>query len=288
MSDARPPSNKPLGEYLTALARTEELTAADRRLIDVIVADMHLAAFGNAAELAEAAQSSAATVVRSARRLGFAGWTELQEAARQEMRSAPRRATSRIRVGASAPVKAQLVSIADSVGSMATVLDSETFARSVTLLASAKRTVWIASGHEASGIRTLFEDRLRAIRPGVRPVSGDRMIAARAALDIRPRDVLVVMDLARNDAALAELVEVAVAAGASVIGLLDSPAGTLGSQCEIVLPVVGPDVGPFDSYVPMLALVEALAAQVAVVLRDAAVDRLARLESTWERWGLIE
>ena len=61
------------------IARTSAtLTPAERRVAEVVLDRPQLVAFGTVAELAEAASSGAATVVRLASKLGFDGFTGLQ------------------------------------------------------------------------------------------------------------------------------------------------------------------------------------------------------------------
>ena len=61
------------------------LTPAERRVADVVLQRPQLVAFGTVAELASEAGSGAATVVRLAAKLGFDGFTSLQDAVQAEL-----------------------------------------------------------------------------------------------------------------------------------------------------------------------------------------------------------
>ena len=58
--------------------RTVELTAAERRVAEVVLARPQLVGFGTVADLADAANAGAASVVRLAGKLGFDGYSDLQ------------------------------------------------------------------------------------------------------------------------------------------------------------------------------------------------------------------
>ena len=91
------------------------LTPAERRVADVVLQRPQLVAFGTVAELASEAGSGAATVVRLAAKLGFDGFTSLQDAVQAELAHRLRPAAERIRQ----PVAADVVG-----RTMATELDN--------------------------------------------------------------------------------------------------------------------------------------------------------------------
>jgi DNA-binding MurR/RpiR family transcriptional regulator len=73
------------------------LTPAERRVADVVLQRPQLVAFGTVAELANEAGSGAATVVRLAGKLGYDGFTALQDAVQAELAHRLRPAAERIR-----------------------------------------------------------------------------------------------------------------------------------------------------------------------------------------------
>ena len=75
----------------------ETLTPAERRVAEVVLARPQLVAFGTVAELAEAAGSGAATVVRLAAKIAYDGFSALQRAVQLELAGQLRPAAERIR-----------------------------------------------------------------------------------------------------------------------------------------------------------------------------------------------
>ncbi len=73
------------------------LSAAERRVAEVVVADRELVAFGTVARIAERAGTSGATVVRFADRLGYSGFRGLQESVRADLSHRLLPAAARIR-----------------------------------------------------------------------------------------------------------------------------------------------------------------------------------------------
>ena len=73
------------------------LTPAERRVAEVVLDRPQLVAFGTVADLAEAAASGAATVVRLAGKLGYDGFTGLQASVQHALAGQLRPAAERIR-----------------------------------------------------------------------------------------------------------------------------------------------------------------------------------------------
>ena len=90
--DERAPT---IGERVSTAGH--ELTAAERRVAAVVLDHPQLVAFGTVATLAGRADVGAATVVRLAGKLGFDGFSALQNAVRGEVSRQLRPAAERIR-----------------------------------------------------------------------------------------------------------------------------------------------------------------------------------------------
>ena len=77
--------------------RREVLSPAERRVAEVVLRDPEAVAFGTVARIAELADTSGATVVRLATRLGFPGFSGLQAAVQSGIGQRLRPAVERIR-----------------------------------------------------------------------------------------------------------------------------------------------------------------------------------------------
>lgn len=81
---SRPHGHQALSEYITT--RFDEFSRSQKDVAQYIVDHLDEAAFQTAEELARRASTSSSTVVRFSQALGFEGFPELQQAAREEYR----------------------------------------------------------------------------------------------------------------------------------------------------------------------------------------------------------
>src|SRR5690348_18513148 len=81
---APPTGHQALSAYITA--RFDEFSRSQKDVAQYIVDHLDEAAFQTAEELARRASTSSSTVVRFSQALGFEGFPELQQAAREEYR----------------------------------------------------------------------------------------------------------------------------------------------------------------------------------------------------------
>ncbi len=93
------PTHQPLSAYIRA--RFDDFSRSQKDVAQYIVDHLDEAAFQTAEELARRASTSSSTVVRFSQALGFEGFPELQQAAREEYR---RRAPSGGMLAAAAPL----------------------------------------------------------------------------------------------------------------------------------------------------------------------------------------
>ena len=81
MNIKRPSSSAP--DLVAAVS--SELTPAERRIAEEVLAEPTLLAFGTVSELADRVGTSRPTVVRFANKLGFDGYTQLQRHVRSDL-----------------------------------------------------------------------------------------------------------------------------------------------------------------------------------------------------------
>ena len=264
-------------------AHADVLPPAERRVAELVLADPSLAAFGTVAELGRRADTSGATVVRLASRLGYDGWVGLQSEVRAGLDQHLRPATERIRQPDLGDVLARTAAReADNVHRTLDAVDRATFDRALALLADRRRTVRIVAGSAQDGIGRMLSDDLDLLRAGVVRVSGSPVAVASRMAHTEPGDVLVAIDLRRYERWVLDATGAALAGGGLVVALTDSRLSPLARGAEVVFVVTADGAGPFDSHVGTLALANALTTGVAARLRRPATERLDRVESAWQ------
>ena len=176
------------------------LTPAERRVADVVLQRPQLVAFGTVAELANEAGSGAATVVRLAAKLGFDGFTSLQDAVQAELAHRLRPAAERIRQPVAADVVGRTMATElDNVQSTLEQADREAFGRAVAALSARTARVAVLSGEASAGIAHQAVGELSLLREGVELVVGTEVAVVRAVALLEPGDACLVIDLRRYD-----------------------------------------------------------------------------------------
>ena len=263
-------------------AQADALPPAERRVAELVLTDPSLAAFGTVAELGRRANTSGATVVRLAARLGYDGWVGLQSDVRAGLDHHLRPATERIREPDVQDVLAATASReADNVHRTLDAVDRPAFDRAVSLLADRRRAIRVVAGSAQDGVGRLLADHLDLLRDGVTRVAGSAVAVTTQIAHARPGDVLVAIDLRRYERWVLDATTAAAEDDGIVISLTDSRLSPLARRAEVTFVIAAEGAGPFDSHVGTLALANALTTGVATRLRRPATDRLDRVESAW-------
>ena len=265
-----------------------DLTPAERRVAAVVADDPEAIAFGTVADVARRAGTSGATVVRTAAKLGYAGFVDLQAAVQAELARRLRPASERIRRPPAADAVGRTLAV--EMGNVAATLDAVDpagFAEAVRLLARAGGRVLVLSGDASHGIALLLAAELSMLRPGVELLAGSEVRVARALADVGRSDTLVVIDLSRYDRWVLQTAQRAAARKARIVAVTDSALSPLTGPAAVSFTVSAAGAGPFDSQVGVLALANALVAAVAAKLRRSATDRLDRIEAAWREAGAL-
>jgi DNA-binding MurR/RpiR family transcriptional regulator len=259
------------------------LTPAERRVAEVVLERPQLVAFGTVADLAEAAKSGAATVVRLAGKLGFEGFTGLQESVQLALASQLRPAAERIREPmATDTIGHHLQFELDNVTTTLRALEADALDDVVAHLSASRSRVHVLSGDASSGVARQMVGELQALRDDVTLIDGNDVAVRRSLALLRRSDVLVTIDLRRYDRWVIDAARSARAGGVWCVAITDSLLSPLAALADRTLTVAAASGGPFDSHVGTLALANVLVAGVADRLRLQATDRLDRAEAAWQ------
>jgi DNA-binding MurR/RpiR family transcriptional regulator len=257
------------------------LPPAERRVVRALLAVYPAAGLGTAASLAGEAATSTATVVRLAQKLGYAGFPELQEALRQEL--AGRGAGPLERLDAAVgPGPGLLPSVAAALGavaaSVAVTVPQAEMDVAVALLADTSRRVALSGGRVSHSLAEILGLHLERLRGGVTVLPRDRVRRLATTFDLGPRDVVLVLDLRRYEAASVELATRARERRARLVVVTDTLLSPATRHAAAVLPVAVDSPSPLDSLVAALALVEVLVLSTMHAIGPPARERLERWE----------
>lgn len=264
------------------------LTTAERRVAEVVLERPELVAFGTVAELAEAAQAGAATVVRLAAKLDYEGFTALQAAVQNELSNQLRPAAVRIREArGGVVVQRHLQRELDNVQTTLLALDERSIELARGRLCNLDRSVLVLSGDASTGVSLQFVGDLLALRPGVELLTGNEVAVSRRLSQISDGDAVIAVDLRRYDRWVVKTAKEAKRRGAWVLALTDSALSPLAVLADVAMVLSAGGVGPFDSHVGTLALLNVLVAAAAEELREVATERLDQAEAVWSADGQL-
>lgn len=202
----------------------DDLTDADRRLVELLLADPGEGAFQSAARLGEKAGVHAATVVRMSRKLGFNGFPELQAKLQEELLAEAdpaRRLKKRLERIATGDILAELVAgEREMLGMLPDYVSQADVATAADMLWAADTVFVFAYGH-ATALGELALRRLRRYGIKVADLRYQGRELAERLLTVTDRDVVLGFTFRRVAPGLARLVDRANRIGARSILITD-------------------------------------------------------------------
>ena len=263
--------------------RLNSLSPAERKLARVLLASYPIAGLESVARFAERAHVSPPTVTRFITKLGFRGYPEFQETLRHEVQARLSSPLTRYRneppaQGSSSALVDALDVASNNLKATLGVLSHRDVNESVELLSDVRHRVMVLGGRMSAPLARYLAGQLHLLRPGIGLVDVERSAPAQQLIDMRKGDVLVVFDYRRYQADTIESARVGSLQGCHVILFTDpwlSPASAFARQ---VIVTSGDMVGPFDSLVGAMAVVEGVVAAVLSRLGPRAQSRMETLE----------
>jgi DNA-binding MurR/RpiR family transcriptional regulator len=266
------------GDLETRLARSENLAPAERRVAEGLIEFGPEEALLSAAALAERLGTSDATVVRTAKALGYRGLADLRRAMATRSPEPPLGERLRRTLEQAAPEALLAASIEGQLAALDALsrdVSSQQFQDAVAVLAKCRRIVWRGVGpsaHLASYAELLSQ---RIGKPSIAMVHTGTSFADEL-LAVAPDDAIVVFAYGRLQSHVRVLIDRAAELGVPVILVTDArgrtPKGVHTSlRCGRGTP------GLFASHGVTLVVVEALVLAVAATDRAGSDASLATL-----------
>ncbi len=278
-----------LNDLLRDAATAGSTSPAESRVVQAVLSDPQLVAFGTMAELVERAHVGTGTVARLCTKLGLSGFAELQRRIQRELVAGPGPAADRIKETDPTDLLGRIAAAEQrNVAVTFERLDRNALLRASVILAKRTRHVVVLGSDAANGIARQFSQELASLRPQVEFLDGNPVSVARRLALGDATDTIVVIDVHRYDAWLVDTVERFAATGADVIALTDNPRSKLATAATVHLGFETSSPGPFDSFTAALALLNALNAETAIRLKATATARLEQLEQTWKQTKALE
>ncbi len=282
----------PKAQKLTVAERIrskfERLTRAERQLANAIMENYPVSGLGSITTIAEASGVSTPTVVRMAKKLGFAGFPQLQAALRNELKATLSNPIAKHNLWAeSAPDTHILNKFADAVmENMRQTLrqiDPEVFNAVAQCLAERDRAVYVVGGRITRSLADYFFTHMQVIRSGITQVASNANTWPHYVLNMNEGDLLIAFDVRRYEHDILRLAEMAAEKGVTLVLFTDqwgSPAAkyaTYSFHSRIEAP------SAWDSSVVTMFIIEALISAVETLTWDTTQDRIKTLEELFNK-----
>lgn len=276
----------PAGQQVKSLIQEtgDRLTASERRVTEVLLRDYPMAGLQTVTKLAEMAGVSTPTVIRMARKLGFEGFPEMQNALRGEVaeriKAPALKGDARKGGGEGQHVMHRFAdAVIANLRRAMEEMDTTVFDRVAELLSDTTRPAYFVGGRITRSNAAYFHNHMQIIRADVTLLSQTPNVWPHYLLDMGERSVLVVFDIRRYEKDLQKLAELAHQRGATIVLFTDQWSSPIARVAENVfhLPVEAPS--NWDSTIAIMAVVEALIAEVQAKRWDESRERLDELEA---------
>ncbi len=268
-------------------SRGSDLTSAERRVAEAVLAAPQAVAFGTVADLAKAAGVGAASVVRLATKLGFEGYSDLQQCIQRDLTRQLRPAAERIQEDGGAPSDDHAASEVANVRATLAGVQRADLRAAVDRLADLSRPVVVLSGEATMGVTTQFATDLGQLRAGVSILAGSDVAIRRHIALVPCGATVVAVDLRRYERWVLDARDQLHGRDVWTVALTDSLLSPIAARAKATFVLSAGAIGPFDSHVGTLALLNLLVGEVAGTLRSTATERLAGIEAAWSEHGSL-
>jgi len=269
--------------------KSDGMSRAHQKVAAYMEAHPDRAPFLTAAQMAEMAGVSEATVIRFATYLGFSGFSEMQNHLREEIRE---RLTTveRLDMAEDAYPEEQRVVyevLHDDLGNLQQtmhMLDATSFAEAVGMISRARMISVVAfrSSHALGYFLTFY---LNLILENTKLIQhSDTMFEQLSPL--RSDDLLIGIGFPRYTSRTIQAIQYARSRGVKTLAITDSHGSPLSREAEVYLVASSRLPSFVDSYVAPLSLINALITAVGRKNKVAVSRRLEAMEEVWSREGI--
>lgn len=260
-----------------------ELTAAERKLAAVLQQDVFVAGLQSITRLAEQAEVSTPTVIRLARKLGFNGYPDLQDAIRSELGERMKRPLAKLEASRN-DARDHIVSrfaeaMSDNINRTLDRLDLAEFDAVAELLSDPARAVHLLGGRITRSNAHYFFNHLQIIRPNVRLLDSSPSVWPQSLLEMNDAATLVVFDIRRYERELEKLAGIAVDQGAKVVLFTDAWGSPIEKIAAHTFRAMVEAPSSWDSTLAINFLIETLVADIQSRSSQQSADRIVALEN---------
>jgi DNA-binding MurR/RpiR family transcriptional regulator len=272
-------------------ASLNRFSAKQKQLARFVLDNKYFVSFASAGQVGESVGASAATVVRFAQRLGYAGFSELRTVIRKELPTYLT-AVERIEKQLAAPPSPddipQQVFHTDirNMERTAGILDKAQFSAALDEIVESSHILVVGCGLSAAPVLFLTHS-LKVIGFNVRmDIDGGLSLATEIA-QLRPTTLLIAIDLWRYARSTSQAVQSARRRGARVIAVTDSVVSPLAQAADYAFGAATDGTGHSLSPTAVISLLSAFIAALSYRVPEQVMESLRRLDATYRSRNLL-
>lgn len=244
--------------------------------------------YGSVTDVAEAVNTTASTVTRAAKMLGYNGWSEFQSEYRARYLSALTAVEVRDTHGglSDSPSSRAFTLASDHIANLQRTIDRAAVRRIAEAAAGARRIWVIAGGSYAVPARSLIHNA-KIAGYDARLLDADVAEIANSMAQFSEDDALIAFSLWRPYSSTEHGVDYAHALGMHISAITDDPMSVAGQQADecIVVPSEGP--GFFPSLVPSVLLAELIVAELTEIDQEHSRKSIEKAEEIWDQMLVV-
>lgn len=258
-----------------------ELTAAERRLTAVLTDDSLVAGLQSITKLADNAEVSTPTIIRLARKLGYDGFPDLQNAIREEIAARMKEPLAKLAPPTATDNKDHIVSrfalaVSQNINATINRIDPAEFDAVAQLMADPVRALYVLGGRITRSNAHYFFNHLQIIRPGVHLLDSSPSVWPQSLLDMDENATLIVFDIRRYEKELQHLASLVVGQGANIVLFTDQWGSPIEKYASYTFRTSVEVPSSWDSTLAINFLIETFVAEIQTLYSS--TDRITALE----------
>ena len=270
------------------LKEFHSFSKGQKRIANAILNSYDKVAYMTAARLGRSVEVSESTVVRFAGVLGYDGYSAMQKAIQELVRtkSTPnqRIEITKQRIGRRDVIENVMDSDIRKIRYSLENLDRETFNNAVSSILSAK-TIYVTGARSAEPISKILHYNLSLIFDNVKFVTSNSIAEIfEQILTISKDDVLIAFSFPRYSSKMINAVKFAKNNGATVISFTDSAASPLAEHSTYLLAAQSDMASFMDSLVAPICIINAIIVEITRRREREITKRFEKLEQIWDEY----
>lgn len=270
----------------------DDLTRAERQLALHLMENWPVSGLSSITKVAENAGVSTPTVARMIQKLGFSGFPSFQAALRDELEAKISNPLEKHeRWSAEVPDTHILNRFADAIlqnlRQTFSHIDPDAFDQACQMLANRDSAIFIAGGRITHTLAEYLFLHLQMIRFGTTLIPSSSAAWPHYAMDMKPQDVLVMLDVRRYQNDLLKLAETASERGVNIILLTDQWRSPIALHAKLTFNSRIEVPSAWDSNAALLVLLETMIADIQKTTWDTTGERMEDLENLFDRTRLF-